>query len=113
MQPLGLYEPFLKLGSGFSLVLCNNETKIQVIRTFRVARSFQSSERLEDRLFEELWWLSTNTMPVTREPRARDSGTKGPREYWWEAPNRGSTDREHRASGVSVANWEASAGTPS
>ena len=27
---------------------------------------------------------------VTREPRARDSGAKGPREYWWEAPSIGS-----------------------
>ena len=49
---------------------------------------------------------------VTREPRARDSGTKGPREYWWEAPSLWSTDGEHRASGVSVATMEASAGIP-
>ena len=49
---------------------------------------------------------------VTHKPRARDSGAKGPREYWWEAPSRGSTDGEHRAPGVSVASREASAGIP-
>ena len=37
------------------------------------------------------------TVSVTREPRARDSGAKGPTEYWWEAPNRGSTGEGHRA----------------
>lgn len=30
------YEPFLKLGSGVSLVLCNNRTEIRVMRTFDV-----------------------------------------------------------------------------
>ena len=58
------------------------------------------------------WWKALCTWTVTREPRACDSGTKGPREYWWEAPNRGSTDRKHRAEGVSVASREASAGIP-
>ena len=37
------------------------------------------------------------TVAVTHEPRARDPGAKGPREYWWEAPNRGSTGERHRA----------------
>ena len=37
------------------------------------------------------------TADVTREPRARDSGARGPREYWWEAPNRESAGEGHRA----------------
>ena len=55
---------------------------------------------------------TTKILNVTREPRARDSEAKGPREYWWEAPSLGSTDGKHRASGVSVATREASAGIP-
>ena len=31
-----------------------------------------------------------NCVIITHEPRARDSGAKGPREYWWEAPSLGS-----------------------
>jgi hypothetical protein len=36
-NPWDFYEPFLKLGLGPSLVLCNNGTGIRVIRTFSVA----------------------------------------------------------------------------
>lgn len=36
-NPWDFYELFLKLGSGLSLVLCNNGTEIRVMRTFRVA----------------------------------------------------------------------------
>ena len=33
-NPWDFYEPFLNLGSGPSLVLCNNKTEIRVMRTF-------------------------------------------------------------------------------
>ena len=36
-NPWDFYEPFLKLGSGGLLVLCNNRTDTRVIRTFGVA----------------------------------------------------------------------------
>jgi serine/threonine protein kinase len=36
-NPWDFYEPFLKLGSGLSLVLCNNRTELRVMRTFGVA----------------------------------------------------------------------------
>ena len=32
-------------------------------------------------------YISTSCVGVTREPRARDSRAKGPREYFWEALN--------------------------
>jgi hypothetical protein len=35
-NPWDFYKPFLKLGSGLLLVLCNNRTEIQAIRTFGV-----------------------------------------------------------------------------
>lgn len=35
-NPWDFYEPFLKLGSGPSLVLCNNRTGIRAMRTFGV-----------------------------------------------------------------------------
>jgi hypothetical protein len=35
-NPWDFYEPFLKLGSGLSLVLCNNGTGIRAMRTFGV-----------------------------------------------------------------------------
>jgi hypothetical protein len=35
-NPWDFYEPFLKLGSGLSLVLCNHRTEIRAMRTFGV-----------------------------------------------------------------------------
>jgi hypothetical protein len=36
-NPWDFYEPFLKLGSGLLLVLCNSGTEIRAMRTFNVA----------------------------------------------------------------------------
>jgi hypothetical protein len=36
-NPWDFYEPFLKLGSGSSVVLCNNGAEIRAMRTFGVA----------------------------------------------------------------------------
>lgn len=41
-NPWDFYKPFLKLGSGLSLVLCNNETEIRVMRIFNHMRNAQS-----------------------------------------------------------------------
>ena len=46
------------------------------------------------------------------EPRARDSGAKGPREAMSLGSTGGGTEYWHRASGVLVASREASAGIP-
>ena len=49
---------------------------------------------------------------MAHEPRARDSGAKGPREALSLGSNGGGTEYWHRASRVSVATREASAGIP-
>jgi hypothetical protein len=40
-NPWDFYEPFLKFGSGLSLVLCNNGTEVRTMRIFDHARKAQ------------------------------------------------------------------------
>jgi hypothetical protein len=41
-NPWDFYEPFLKLGSNYSLVLCNNGTQIRVLGTFGASPDAQA-----------------------------------------------------------------------
>ncbi|PVH68541.1 hypothetical protein DL98DRAFT_630505 [Cadophora sp. DSE1049] len=45
-NPWDFYEPFLKLGSGLTLVLCNNSTEVRVMRIFGIASRDQGGRPL-------------------------------------------------------------------
>lgn len=45
-DPWEFYEPFLKLGSGLTLVLCNNGTEIRVMKIFDIASGDQGGRPL-------------------------------------------------------------------